>query len=109
MKETDLQKEIACKFVAAGYGKLFINDNGLGFRKDGIGFKYGLGKGTSDLIGFTIVNGKAVFTALEVKLEGTYPTKEQKAFIEIVKASGGIAGIVRSWEDVEELIKKPTD
>lgn len=112
MSEVDLQKEIACRFAQEGYGRLWINDNGFAFHKRGDqykGFMYGLGKGTSDLIGFTIINDKAIFTALEVKLPRGYATVEQENFITMVNQNGGIAAVVRSWEDVEEVIKKPTN
>lgn len=109
MKETDLQRLIACKFSEAGYGRLWINDNGLAFHRIGNeyrGFKYGLGTGSSDLIGFTKLNGQAVFTAIEVKLSGNYPTLIQEKYLSMVEMNGGVAGVARSWEDVEEIIKK---
>ena len=64
---------------------------------------YGLGKGTSDLIGFTLVNGQAIFTALEVKTAKGTATDSQYNYIDMVNQNGGIAAIVRSWEDVEEM------
>lgn len=106
MSEEDLQKQLACKFAEVGYGRLWINDNGLGYRKSGRGFKYGLGKGTSDLIGFTDINGQAVFTAFEVKMPTGRASKEQLNFIKVIQDNGGISAIVRSWEDIEEVIKK---
>ena len=109
MNENDLQKLLACKFSSMNYGRLWVNDNGLGFRKTGQGFKYGLGPGSSDLIGFTLIEGKPIFTAFEVKMPKGYATKEQKSYIRMVQEQGGIAGIVRNWEDIEELIKKPTN
>lgn len=71
----------------------------------------GLCVGSSDLIGWTIVDitpemvGKkvAIFTALELKTKNLQPTKEQKNFIEQIKKSGGIAGIVREITDIERL------
>lgn len=71
----------------------------------------GLCVGSSDLIGWTTVEitpemvGRkvAVFTALELKTKKLQATKEQLNFIEQVKLSGGIAGIVRKIEDVQEI------
>lgn len=71
----------------------------------------GLCVGSSDLIGWTSIEvttdmvGKkvAVFTAFELKTKRLQATSEQKNFIEQVKKSGGIAGIVRKIEDVQEI------
>lgn len=71
----------------------------------------GLCVGSSDLIGWTVVDitpemvGRkiAVFTALELKTKNLQATKEQKNFIEQIKKSGGIAGIVRETTDIERI------
>jgi len=68
----------------------------------------GLVQGSSDLIGWTTVDvtpemvGRqiAVFTAAEVKTGASKPTEKQIKFLQAVRASGGIAGVVRSVEDV---------
>jgi len=57
--------------------------------------------GASDLIGWT-KNGK--FLAMEVKTATGRPSPEQLNFIEQVKKSGGIAGVVRCPEDVIRLL-----
>jgi hypothetical protein len=73
--------------------------------------------GVSDLIGWTTeeidifqipgpsdgLRRVAVFTAIEVKDKG-WPTKEQRAFIEMVKRSGGRAGVARSVEEAGHII-----
>lgn len=69
---------------------------------------HGAPKGTPDLVGFTTLTinedliGKrvAVFTSFEVKTESVRETKEQRAFIEMIKMSGGIASIVRHLNDL---------
>lgn len=71
----------------------------------------GLGKGTSDLIGWREVEitpdmvGKkvAVFTAFEVKTEKGAVRPEQKKFIDLVTRCGGIARIMRRKSDLEEF------
>jgi hypothetical protein len=63
--------------------------------------EFGLCVGSSDLIGFTeveitaeMVGQKiAVFTAVEVKKKGKKPTKEQRNFLNMVIAKGGIGKI----------------
>lgn len=54
-------------------------------------------KGVADILG--IWKGK--FLAIEVKAPRGYPSKEQKAFLEKVRAEGGIAFIARSIDDVK--------
>ncbi len=114
MKEVDLQRLLAAKY--SEFGRLWVNDNGLGYHKVGnqyIGFMHGLGKGTSDLIGFTdtiitdsmVGSTLPVFTAFEVKTKTGRASEEQKNFIKMVKDHNGICGIVKSWEDVEEIKK----
>lgn len=64
----------------------------------------GLCKGSSDLIGWTVVEvtpemvGKrlAVFTAVECKSERGRATDEQLNFVEQVRKAGGFAGIART-------------
>lgn len=65
----------------------------------------GLCAGSSDLIGYTVRDGVAVFTALEVKTSTGRATPEQKQFLEVVGGAGGIAGIARSVEEAERLIR----
>ncbi len=65
---------------------------------------------SSDLIGWTVVDGRAVFTAVEVKRPGwTFSDKDkravaQKAFIDWVKKHGGLAGFATSVEDFRKII-----
>lgn len=75
-------------------------------------FKTGVPKGFSDLVGFQDVTitpdmiGQkvAVFVALETKTKTGRATKEQVNFLNVVAGAGGKAGIVRSDEDVEEIL-----
>lgn len=70
--------------------------------------KFGLGVGTSDLIGWrtrvitTDMVGKsvAIFTAIEVKSQAGKLTAEQRDFLAAVRASGGIAIEARSVDDI---------
>lgn len=65
----------------------------------------GLCTGSSDLIGYTVRDGAAVFTALEVKTATGRATPEQRQFVEVVSGAGGVAGIVRSVEEAERLLR----
>lgn len=64
----------------------------------------GLCEGSSDLIGWTQRDGRAVFTAVEVKAERGRVTDGQRQFIDVVSSAGGIAGVVRSVDEALALI-----
>lgn len=105
MNETNLMNTI----MLADHGcRLFRNNTGAIKDADGRLVRFGLCRGSSDLIGFKPVTitpdmvGKtvAVFTAIEVKTPTGKATPEQIHFIERVKQLGGIAGIARSVDDV---------
>ena len=60
------------------------------------------GPGVSDLIGWT-EGGR--FVAIEVKASRGRVTDEQAAFIELVRRSGGFAGVARSVDDARAIIE----
>jgi hypothetical protein len=64
----------------------------------------GLCVGSSDLIGYRVVDRVAQFVALEVKSATGRPTAQQTQFIDHINAVGGCAGIVRSVEDAQALL-----
>jgi len=72
----------------------------------------GLIKGSSDLIGWTgkvitpemVGKRVAVMTAFEGKATGD-GTPEQYNFVDVIRQSGGIAGVVRSDEEAAELVE----
>lgn len=49
---------------------------------------------------------KGRFLGLEVKLEYNKPSRIQEVKIELINRSGGIARVVRSIEDVEEVLRE---
>ena len=55
---------------------------------------------TKDMVGRKV----AIYTAIEVKVPRGQVRPHQKVYIDMVKAAGGIAGIVRSEEEAEELL-----
>ena len=84
---------------------LFINPVGMAFYKGGARVPYGLIKGASDLIGWFIVFGVAVFLAVELKRPKKGKTSEpQFVFIENVRKAGGCAGIVLSVAGLQLLL-----
>ena len=64
----------------------------------------GLCVGSSDLIGYRVVNRVAQFVALEVKSPTGRPTAQQTQFLEHIQAAGGCAGIVRSVDDAQTVL-----
>ena len=72
----------------------------------------GLCKGSSDLIGWTMVEvtpemvGQrlAVFTAIECKSERGRATDEQLNFVEQVRKAGGFAGIARTPVEAVSIV-----
>jgi hypothetical protein len=68
----------------------------------------GLCVGSSDLIGYRVVDGVAQFVALEVKSTTGKPTAQQTQFLDHITSVGGCAGIVRSVEDARTVLNIPT-
>lgn len=72
----------------------------------------GLCPGSSDIIGLRSIRmtedmvGQrlAMFAAIEVKTGRQKPTKEQRAFLEMVGEKGGLALVARSVDDVERSL-----
>lgn len=74
---------------------------------------FGLFKGSADRIGWIPVKitkemiGKtfARFLSLEMKTKNGRISADQLKWAEVVKKDGGLAGIIRSDEDINEIIK----
>ncbi len=103
MTEATIQNRIRIEAVPLGC-YLMRNNNGMLQDRHGQYVRYGLGTGTGDLIGWTIINARAIFTAIEVKTDRGRPTHGQLAFIQAVNDAGGIACIARSIDDVQQAI-----
>jgi hypothetical protein len=106
MSETAGLQEIRLALGLLPGLRLFRNNVGVLRDREGRAVRFGLAPGSSDLIGWRTVTitpdmvGQkvAVFTALEVKAPGgTHKvTAEQRRFLDVVEAAGGIAGVARS-------------
>ena len=114
--EQAIQNEIRLE-LGNGECRLFRNNTGCLRNDRGRIVCFGLAKGSSDLIGWKTIEiteemvreaggslKVAVFTAVEVKDKGR-PTPEQRRFISCVQAAGGFAGIARSVEDAEGIMR----
>ena len=95
--------------------RLFRNAQGKR-QIDGRWFKWGLGDGTSDLVGWLALQAPsglkvARFLAIEVKVPGkenAHPERveEQRRWLELVKRDGGVAGFVTSVEEAVLLVEE---
>lgn len=98
----------------AWFGTVLSNEDNILVMKNPRRVTYGLETGTADCVGWHTVTitpemvGKqvAVFLAIEVKTETGRATGEQKNFIAVVQRMGGIAGIARSVDEADGLIRE---
>ena len=67
----------------------------------------GLCVGSSDLIGYRVVDRVAQFVALEVKSATGRATAQQVQFLDHINAVGGLAGIARSVDDAAAILQLP--
>lgn len=121
MKEIELGKRICLMASQLGH-RLFRQNTGVGWAGEAIEISQettmklypgdvvirkarplhaGLCVGSSDYIGFSST-GK--FIGLELKSDKGKATEQQIAFIEAVRRSGGIAGIVRDEETAFDIL-----
>jgi hypothetical protein len=99
--------------VGAGYvGQAFFMQDGSVVIPRPARVTFGLGPGTSDLIGWCehVITPEDVgarvaqFVAIECKSKSGRANKQQKAFLELAWDHGALAGIARSLEDVEQIL-----
>jgi len=107
--ESEIQHGIRIALGRVPDLRLFRNNVGVADVK-GSKVRFGLCKGSSDLIGFLRleVDGKKIarFISLEIKTETGRTTTEQDLWLELVRAFGGFACVVRSVEDAVAAIER---
>lgn len=119
MTEKDVERKLILHASEIG-STLFKNNVGMYRDERGNVIRFGLCKGSSDLIGWTPVTitqamvGKriAVFTAVEVKKNkhGSYrATDDQLRFISAVNRNGGLALVADCNEDLDEAVNTLAD
>jgi hypothetical protein len=111
MTESDTQSLIRQQ---VGNGPVRLFRNNVGATKDASGrlIRFGLAKGSADLIGWVsrevlpedVGNKIAQFVSIEVKSKSGKPRPDQIAWKDAVNNAGGLAGIARSVEDAKEII-----
>ena len=112
--EHEIQQRIR---LACGPGavRLWRNNTGALLDQQARFVRFGLCKGSSDLIGLRALEitpelvGQrlAQFVALEVKTAQGVLSQEQRAFLRLVKDLGGVAAVCRSVEEAEQLLGTP--
>jgi len=112
--EHEIQQRIR---LACGRGavRLWRNNTGAVVDQQGRFVRFGLCKGSSDLIGLRSLEitpemvGQRVaqFVALEVKTAQGVLSPEQRAFLRLVQQLGGMAAACRSVEEAEQLLGCP--
>lgn len=97
--EANIQNDI---WIALSQAGCLVWRNNTGVLKDKTGrpIKFGLCKGSSDLVG---VAPDGRFLAVEVKTATGRIRPEQEAFIAAVKRNGGRAGIARNVQDALDI------
>ena len=112
--ETKIQQEIRLALGQRSDLRLFRNETGkLPNPRTGKWVRFGLAKGSSDLIGFKTVKitpemiGQdiAQFVSIEIKTERGKLTEVQQNWLQKVHDSGGIVGVARSIQDALKIVK----
>jgi hypothetical protein len=117
--ESQVKAEIRKHFGTRPDVKLFNNPVGQGWVSNEVSHPapgitvlrnarlvdFGLMPGSADLIGCHIESGKAIFLTPEVKPSRIMKaTAQQQNWIQQVRLWGGKAGVVRSIQDMEDLL-----
>ena len=110
--EHEIQQRIR---LACGRGpvRLWRNNTGALVDKQGRFVRFGLCKGSSDLIGLrsVVVTPEMVgqriaqFVALEIKTAGGVVSSEQRAFLQLVQQLGGLGAVCRSIEQAQAVLE----
>lgn len=115
MTETELLQSVRADLGQQTNIRAFRNNVGEAHYVDRRGKQwhviYGLAPGSSDLIGFAtkIITQEDVgkefarFLSIETKIRNGKVTEEQEAWLRMVHARGGLAGIARTVDDARRI------
>lgn len=111
MRETDLMDRIRLE-CSTGDTRLWRNNVGLAYARDGRPVRFGLHPGSPDLIGLRTImvtpdmvgRRLAAFVGIEVKAAHGRLSADQVRFLGFLQAAGAMAGIARSEEDAHAII-----
>jgi hypothetical protein len=109
--EHEIQQRIR---LACGRGgvRLWRNNTGALVDQQGRFMRFGLCKGSSDLIGLRSLEitpelvGQRIaqFVAMEIKTGSGTVSPEQRAFLQLVQQQGGLAGVCRSIAEAQAVL-----
>jgi hypothetical protein len=102
--ERDIQHAIRLASAEFSGLTLWRNSTGVADTANGTKQRFGLCKGSSDLIGILAPAGRLV--AIEIKSETGRLRPEQELFLELVRKHGGFACVVRSVEEFREAMQR---
>lgn len=109
MTEAEIQYAIRVALGRLPDLRIFRNNVGVADVR-GTKIRFGLTKGSSDLIGFIrhTINGVKIarFVSLEIKTATGKTTEEQDLWLALVRAFGGFACVVRSVEEALAAIER---
>ena len=99
-----IMRQVQLDWSRENRGRLFPNQIGIARQGKAI-IKYGLQKGSSDLIGWeTWCEGQAIFTCVEVKtIASPKLSKQQIDWLNAVVTAGGRAYVAREYEHYYKL------
>ena len=109
MTEAELQSDIRIALGRLPDLRVFRNNVGVADVR-GTKIRFGLLKGSSDLIGFIRLNidGRpfARFVSLEIKTETGKCSPEQELWLNLVRKFGGFAAVVRSVDEALSAVER---
>ena len=92
MLESEWQRRLQVHLSSVGF-RVFRNTIGFDREKK---IRYGLSKGSADLVGWFSHNGIAVFVGIEVKMPAGRIKEDQQRWLDVVNSAGGFATIARA-------------
>jgi hypothetical protein len=106
MREIEIQNKIRLAVGQLSDVVIWRNESGVA-EHHGRYVRYGLCKGSADLIGILVPQGR--FLAFEVKTPRGRLREEQKLFLGLVRRAGGFACVVTSVEESLDAIARARD
>lgn len=109
MRENAIQAAVRLALGSIPGVVAWRNNVGVAHMLDGSVVRYGLARGSSDLIGIvTMPDGSGRFCAWEVKTrrKGSKPSDEQDLFLGLVRKLGGFACVVRSADEAVAAVAR---
>lgn len=111
--ESDIMRSIQLAY-SRGDTRLMRNNVGVLYDKRGIPVTFGLGTGTSDLIGLKSViitpdmvgRKLAVFIGIEVKTSTGRTTDAQDLFLDMLRTMGALHGVARTVDQAGEILAR---